>query len=165
MKHEKKKGGRGGGKSNTDRLSQGKKIAAHKKLLKAKRAEECTFDSAARADFLTGFHKRKMERRNKAALKNKELERTSQLAMRADLRQQRKAELQQRLEAHRAELGLLSDNEHNDDEWHGFSGDDGDDGAPKSKQDGGKSTGKQGLWELNEYEDDEKTISVEISEM
>ena len=143
MRHDKKKRS-----SNTDRLSQGKKIAAQKKKWKEMRTESCTFDSEARAEYLTGFHKRKVERRNKALQKTKEEERTSKLAMRADLRAQRKAELEQRMQAYRAELGL--EEEDDDEEWHGFTTDD---------------KTKKSLWAVNEYEDDEKTVSVQVEEM
>lgn len=154
MAHSNKKSAR----SNTDRLSHGKKIAALKKKTRLNRAEECTFDPVARAEYLTGFHKRKVERRNIAAGKLKEESRTSKLAMRADLRRQRAEELRQRMDAHRANLGLDSDGEEIQDseEWFGF---DNDDHHSSSKGRGNK------LWQVEEYEDDAKTVSVTVEEM
>lgn len=159
MKHAESKSSKT--RSNTDRLSHGKKIAAHKKQLKSLRAEECTFDPTARAEFLTGFHKRKVERRNKAALKNKEESRASRLAMRADLREQRKRELAQRVEAYEAALGLVDSNggldEGGDDDdasWSGFSDDDGT-----------KAPAKKGIWEVNEFDEGDRTVVVQIEEM
>ncbi|CCG80836.1 Ribosomal RNA-processing protein 17 [Taphrina deformans PYCC 5710] len=156
-------------RNNTDRLSHGKKIAALKRATKASRAAECTFDPVARTEFLTGFHKRKVERRNKALQKGKEEARAAQLAMRADLRRQRKDELRQRMEAYRADLGLDSDGEevdHDAESWFGFDGEEDDDDDDAVKGTGEKKKNKKkGLWMVNEYEDDEKTVSVVVEEM
>lgn len=159
-------------KSNTDRLSHGKKIASLKKSIKSSRAAECAFDPVARAEFLTGFHKRKMERRNRAAVKNKEEARGAQLAMRADLRAQRARELSQRMEAYRADLGLAGEDGEggggDGEEWFGFDGheEDGErEGTDLENKGAEKGRKKGGLWQVNEYEDDEKTVSVHVEEM
>lgn len=168
MKHAKKKNS-SSGKSNTDRLSHGKQIAAYKKSLKAQRAEECIFDSTQRADFLTGFHKRKMERRHKAAAKNKEESRTSKLAMRADLREQRRRELAQRMEAYKAALGIdAADGEEGEGgeeaaSWSGFSDADSDlESGEKEKK---RNKKKKGIWEVNEFDEGDRMVSVQIEEL
>lgn len=170
MKHEKKKStnGGGGGKrkgrkgDNTETLSRGKQISAIKKMKKAARVEACTFDSEARAAYLTGFHQRKQERRSAALKKNEAQARQDRLEMRAELRRKRRSDLEQRVAAHRAELGLDEEGEPVDEQetWTGFSDDDAD--ADDNKP---KKAPRTGLWELNEYEDDEKLVSVEVSEM
>ncbi|ORY82489.1 nucleolar protein 12-domain-containing protein [Protomyces lactucae-debilis] len=144
------KSGSGGKRSNTQSLSRGKQIARIKKQSKANRIPEISFDTDARQEFLTGFHKRKLERRSKAIKKQEVEARQSMLEMRAELRAQRKRDLEQRLEAARADMGLPAEN--------GFD----DDGEESSKR--SKKKASVGLWQEAEYENDDKLISVTITE-
>jgi ribosomal RNA-processing protein 17 len=181
MKHERKdsrksavkkgqsKSGPSSKRSNTQSLSRGKQIARIKKQSKAARIPEISFDTDARQEFLTGFHKRKVERRNKAIQKQEAEARQTMLEMRAELRAQRKKELAQRLEAARAEMGLSADEAEtrpgtvpgatdDETEWAGFD----DEQAESRKNASKRATGL--LWQEAEYEDDDKLISVTITD-
>jgi ribosomal RNA-processing protein 17 len=56
------------------------------KKLKTTRVEEITFDSAAREEFLTGFHKRKLQRIKRAQEQNAKREHEEKLQQRREVR-------------------------------------------------------------------------------
>ncbi|KAK9237135.1 nucleolar protein 12-domain-containing protein [Lipomyces kononenkoae] len=61
------------------------------------RPREIVFDSEAREQYLTGFHKRNVERKEKAAERAKEHERRQKLDERQALREQRKMEIEENM--------------------------------------------------------------------
>ncbi|KAK4694957.1 ribosomal RNA-processing protein 17, partial [Lecanoromycetidae sp. Uapishka_2] len=73
--------------------------------------EEISFDTSAREDYLTGFHKRKVQRikhaKEEAAKKNRE----EKLAARKTLREGRKADLEKHVEA----VNIMLRQQHTDD--------------------------------------------------
>lgn len=77
--------------TNEQVLTRGDRKYAAKK--RTKQAAEVSFDESARADFLTGFHKRKLERREKARAKAAELNRQQRLAERRKIREERKQKI------------------------------------------------------------------------
>ncbi|OCT46488.1 protein required for cell viability Rrp17 [Cladophialophora carrionii] len=92
--------------------------------------EEIAFDPAARYDFLTGFHKRKLQRAKHAQEAAERRARAEKLEGRKQLREQRKAELERHVEEVNALLGLpagANDKQHgesntdSDEEWEGIS--------------------------------------------
>ncbi|KAH8698301.1 nucleolar protein 12-domain-containing protein [Talaromyces proteolyticus] len=93
----------------------------------ASAVEEINFDPAARQEFLTGFHKRKLQRIKVAQEYAEQKAREEKREERKKIRQQRAAELQQALDTSRQMLdearGDLSQSESengSEDEWEGF---------------------------------------------
>ncbi|KAF2645450.1 hypothetical protein P280DRAFT_389373 [Massarina eburnea CBS 473.64] len=92
--------------------------------------EQITFDSAAREEYLTGFHKRKVARIKRGQEENAKKDREERIRIRADMRKQRKEDL----EKHVSEVNRLvkqangelfsdsSDGEDDEDngEWNGI---------------------------------------------
>ncbi|KAK9314880.1 nucleolar protein 12-domain-containing protein [Lipomyces starkeyi] len=62
------------------------------------RPREIVFDSEAREQYLTGFHKRNVERKEKASERAKEHERREKLEGRRALREQRKREMDEKVQ-------------------------------------------------------------------
>ncbi|KZP18672.1 hypothetical protein FIBSPDRAFT_1045979 [Athelia psychrophila] len=87
-------------RSNTALLGQSRKVALAKKKEKREQIKEIVFDDDARRDFLTGFHKRKLDKATNA--KNKAIERDKQERL-ATRREQRSA-LAERAAANAAEV-------------------------------------------------------------
>lgn len=125
-------------RSNREILTGGKKY--HQKQIKKYGVEEVVFDKAAREDFLTGFHKRKVERQKKAQAYHKEQERKARVEERKQLREEEKKKFEEQLEQLRElrellskyELGFEDDETPNgkskkleeksdEDEWTGFT--------------------------------------------
>ena len=59
--------------------------------------DEVTFDKDSRLDYLTGFHKRKLERQKKAREFNKEQDRLAKIEERKKIRDERKQQMEQEL--------------------------------------------------------------------
>ncbi|KAK4511502.1 Cse1 domain-containing protein [Mucor velutinosus] len=74
---------------NTDILSAGSKVYAKKRKAKKETVESVEFDDASRTEFLTGFHKRKVERKNKTKEKYALLAKEEKLRNRREAREQR----------------------------------------------------------------------------
>lgn len=79
--------------TNEQVLTRGGRSVAAKK--RANRVDEVKFDFESRADFITGFHKRKLQRRADAKKKAEDLNRQHRLEERRKLREQKKAKLDQ----------------------------------------------------------------------
>ncbi|KAF7721014.1 hypothetical protein EC973_005553 [Apophysomyces ossiformis] len=75
--------------NNAEILSAGSKIYAKKRKRKQETVESVEFDFDARKDFLTGFHKRKVERKKKTIEKYKEKARQEKIKARAEARAER----------------------------------------------------------------------------
>ncbi|KAG2211467.1 hypothetical protein INT46_000291 [Mucor plumbeus] len=74
---------------NTEILSAGSKVYAKKRKAKKETVESVDFDDASRTEFLTGFHKRKVERKNKTREKYALLAKEEKLRNRKEAREQR----------------------------------------------------------------------------
>ncbi|KAI9875444.1 MAG: hypothetical protein M1830_008469 [Pleopsidium flavum] len=92
--------------------------------------EEITFDPSAREDYLTGFHKRKVQRIKHAQLEAAKKERQERIIERKRMREQRKAELEKHVETVNAMLreadGGISDTSGEEsgtemEEWNGVA--------------------------------------------
>ncbi|KAK9446427.1 nucleolar protein 12-domain-containing protein [Limtongia smithiae] len=98
----------------------------------SRRPQEVVFDREAREQYLTGFHKRNVERKEKAQERAKAFERQNRLDERRAMRDQKKAELQEKMELARQLYAqpddAISDEEDEDedeawseeDEWTGI---------------------------------------------
>lgn len=80
---------------NRDILTGGKNYA--QRQAKKHLVDEVTFDKEKRHEYLTGFHKRKLQRQKKAQEYNKEQERLAKIAERKELRDERKRDLENQL--------------------------------------------------------------------
>ncbi|EHK99814.1 hypothetical protein GLAREA_05898 [Glarea lozoyensis ATCC 20868] len=61
--------------------------------------EEISFDNDSRADYLTGFHKRKVARAKQAKVEAEKKEKEERIQIRKQLREERKQELEEHVEA------------------------------------------------------------------
>ncbi|KAH7306064.1 putative ribosomal RNA-processing protein 17 [Rhexocercosporidium sp. MPI-PUGE-AT-0058] len=96
--------------------------------------EEISFDNDARADYLTGFHKRKVQRAKRAQEEAVKKGREERVVMRKQLREERKQELEQHVDAINAALRAagdpdVPDSSSDSEAWGGIS----DDETSKSK--------------------------------
>lgn len=98
------------------------------KRRKISAVEEITFDPAAREEFLTGFHKRKLARVKHAQEEAAKKEREERVKQRREMRQQRKEDLERHVQEVNALLkkadGELSEGEDEDDEAADEEGED-----------------------------------------
>ncbi|KAI9046490.1 hypothetical protein LZ554_009237 [Drepanopeziza brunnea f. sp. 'monogermtubi'] len=93
------------------------------------KVEEINFDDTSRADYLTGFHKRKVQRAKRAREEEAKKGREERVLMRRQLREERKQELEEHVSAINAALRAVGDpdvtsSDSDSDAWHGFSDDD-----------------------------------------
>lgn len=109
-------------RKNRQILSRGQKYK--QKAARTHGATEVVFDKDSRLEYLTGFHKRKLERQKKAQEFAKEQERLARVEERRKQREQRRSEMEQQLESARAAMAGSLDSDGDageEDSWHGFS--------------------------------------------
>ncbi|QLG72772.1 hypothetical protein HG535_0D04810 [Zygotorulaspora mrakii] len=117
-------------RTNRQILSRGKNYA--NKQLKKFGTDEVTFDKDQRLDYLTGFHKRKIQRQKKAQDFNKEQDRLAKIEQRKNIRAERRQQLDEKLRNFKEGLDLDSDHDEqevqvgeDEEEWKGFDSDNG----------------------------------------
>jgi ribosomal RNA-processing protein 17 len=101
-------------KPNREILTGGKRYRDAKKL--KNRVDEVVFDKDKRKDYLTGFHKRKVERKKKAQEYLEEQAKKDRLEERARIREERKLQVQQKLAEMKEAMELNPFLENYDDE-------------------------------------------------
>ncbi|KAI5958064.1 hypothetical protein KGF57_002872 [Candida theae] len=112
---------------NRQILTSGKNYA--EKQAKKHAVNEVTFDKQSREEYLTGFHKRKLQRQKKAQEYNKEQERLARIEERKQIRDERKRDLENQLREFNEkakELAMINGGlaeEDSDEEWTGFDED------------------------------------------
>lgn len=145
---------------NREILTGGKRYK-EKKL--KHRVQEVVFDKDKRKDYLTGFHKRKLERKKKAQEYIEEEAKKQRLEERARIREERKLEVQRKLaelkeaqhlnpflkdsdsdsesgddqdeeETEKRDVKFSDEVESSDDEWKGFDKDEDDEESKESKE-------------------------------
>ncbi|KAJ2143673.1 hypothetical protein IW136_001589, partial [Coemansia sp. RSA 678] len=84
-------------KDGSGLLTRGTRALALKRKARQQEVELVEFDPKARQTFLTGFHKRKVERQEKAASEIKTQERQDMLQMRKERREQQRDQLAEKL--------------------------------------------------------------------
>ncbi|KAL6940728.1 hypothetical protein ACO0QE_004641 [Hanseniaspora vineae] len=159
-------------RKNRDILTKGQKYHEKSKNFKKKQVEEVVFDKSSRLDYLTGFHKRKLERQKKAQEFNKEQERLAKIEARKRTKQEREEETRKQLEnfkkgmkevgdyvgsdEEQEEVDVLPGSKDTDDEseeeWAGF-----DEAEKESKNTG---AGEEDSAESYKYEDPHQTKSI-----
>ncbi|KAF2098984.1 hypothetical protein NA57DRAFT_76219 [Rhizodiscina lignyota] len=131
---------------------------------KSNRVAEIQFDSAARADYLTGFHKRKLARIKHAQEAAAKKEREEKIRERRELRQRRKEELEEHLKAVNGALKRVNGEEAGSRE---------DSEDPNDKSDGGSNEEWSGILDEpapevqsldheDEYIDEDKYTTVTV---
>ncbi|KAG2146469.1 nucleolar protein 12-domain-containing protein [Suillus bovinus] len=112
--------------SNIAILTQSHRAVAAKKRDKRNQVKEIIFDDDARREFLTGFHKRKVAKKEEAIKKAKLREKQERL----DTRREHRRALAERAAQNAAEVekayGATIDDSDNEDERLGSSGNEGD---------------------------------------
>ncbi|KAK6200069.1 nucleolar protein 12-domain-containing protein [Scheffersomyces amazonensis] len=112
-------------KRNRDILTGGKRYAD--KAAKKHAVEEVVFDKDSRVEYLTGFHKRKLQRQKKAQEYIKEQERLARVEERKQIRDERKKDMEEQLKQFQDTVKKIStlddsdiEDEDKDEEWNGF---------------------------------------------
>lgn len=124
-------------KKNREILTGGKKYIQQKQ--KKHLVDEVVFDKESRQEYLTGFHKRKVQRQKKAQEFHKEQERLAKIEERKQLKQERERDLQNQLQqfnktaqeiaAINNDIGFdqsddnSNSNDNDNEEWSGFQED------------------------------------------
>ncbi|KII92033.1 hypothetical protein PLICRDRAFT_103105 [Plicaturopsis crispa FD-325 SS-3] len=137
--------------NNLTVLTQSHKAIAAKKRAKRDQIKEVLFDEDARREFLTGFHKRKLAKKEGAKQRAIEREKQERLEARREQRQMlREQAIQNAKEVESAYGALVSGIDDDDEEWAGISD---------------KGKGKQREQEQEEeYEDEEQLATVTVVE-
>lgn len=120
--------------TNSNVLTRGlkyKNSKNNKNNKKAKAVEEVTFDKSQRLEYLTGFHKRKLERQKNAQTFLKEQARLMKIEERRKLKFEREETIQKQLKEMKEKMKEIGDYKDSsdeepiytgeDDEWKGFS--------------------------------------------
>lgn len=124
-------------KRNREILTGGKKYAQQAKRKHA--VEEVVFDKESRKEYLTGFHKRKLQRQKKAQDYIKEQERLARIQERKEMREERKKDLENQLKQFNETVKKIThlddssdeeeDGKQEDEEWSGFGSNEEKDGS------------------------------------
>ncbi|KAK7687135.1 hypothetical protein QCA50_009638 [Cerrena zonata] len=133
--------------SNLAVLTHSHKIIASKKRARREQVKEVLFDDDARRDYLTGFHKRKVAKKETAKKKAIEREKQERLGARREKRQMLAEQAVQNAREVEKAYGAIVDSE--DEDFVGFS-------DPKGK---GKATELE-----DEYSDEEQLATVTVVE-
>ncbi|KAL4250007.1 RRP17 family protein [Abortiporus biennis] len=135
--------------SNLHFLTNSHKIIASKKRAKKEQIKEIVFDESARKDFLTGFHKRKLAKKEEAKKKVQEREKQERLEARREKRQLLAEQAAQNAAEVEKACGAV------------INEDDGDDMAGLSRDSKGK---QRAMEQEDEYEDEEVLATVTVVE-
>ena len=122
---------------------------AKKRRKSAPAIEEITFDTTARQEYLTGFHKRKQQRIKNAKEEAAKREREEKIVARKALREERKADLERHVEAVNA---TLRDQEDVESESEGLVGGEEWGGIPEAEN----------IDREEEYVDEDKYATVTV---
>lgn len=163
-------------KSNREILSGGKSYK--QKAAKKFGADEVTFDKDSRLEYLTGFHKRKVERQKKAKDFIQEQERKMRIEERAKVREEKKKVMEKQLADFKQSMKdvgdyLGSDAEEDkagsdeekadvdEEEWNGFSGEEQDSKEDQEEMEDGQVSVKPILKKYVQTYQDETTVDIE----
>ncbi|KAI5292585.1 hypothetical protein KEM52_006234 [Ascosphaera acerosa] len=131
--------------------------------------EEIKFDDAARHEFLTGFHKRKLQRAKHAQEAAERRMKEERREARKRLREERQAELRRMFEEHQARMKEISGTASDSDaEERGPSSQDGNQGAEEEVEEDAEWTGfdePEPVDHTAEYIDEDKFTTVTVEEV
>lgn len=151
-------------RTNREILTGGKKYKDKAQL--KHRVEEVVFDRDLRKEYLTGFHKRKLERKKNAQNFIKEQERLERIRERKEIREERKKDLETQLLQFNDTMKRIndindSDDDDNNEEWGGFGEDKGeDDDDDEDKDDAETPKGILARKQVYVREDDGPTDAI-----
>ncbi|EED83047.1 predicted protein [Postia placenta Mad-698-R] len=132
-------------------LTKSHKIIAAKKRARREQIKEVVFDDGARREFLTGFHKRKLQKKEVAKKKAQDREKQERLEARREKRQLLAERAAQNVaEVEKAYGGHIEDGDGSDTEWSGLEGN-------LASPDKGKGKAQE---EEYEYEEEVATVTV-----
>ncbi|KAL6937479.1 hypothetical protein ACO0RG_003989 [Hanseniaspora osmophila] len=141
-------------RKNRDILTKGQKYHEKSKNFKKRQVEEVVFDKSSRLDYLTGFHKRKVERQRKAQEFNKEQERLAKIEARKRTKQEREEDTRKQLEDFKKGMKEVGD-------YVGSDDDEKTDVLPGSKDTDDESEEEWAGFEENDDDDDERASAEE----
>lgn len=114
-----------GPRTNREILTGGKKY--HQKQAKKYGVDEVVFDKDSRKEYLTGFHKRKLERKKKAQEFHKEQERLAKIEERKEAKDERQRTFEEQFKQLQESKKMFVDGDveaikptQSDEEWDGF---------------------------------------------
>lgn len=153
-------------RKNRDILTGGKKYA--QKQAKKHHVEEVVFDKDLRVEYLTGFHKRKLERKKRAQSYIKEQGRLTRIEERKQMRDDRKTDMENQLKEFNETMKNITNLDNSDnEEWEGFD----KDGEEEEDKDDVPATGElrhtevytkaPDAQEISAIIEDETTVTVE----
>ncbi|CCD22571.1 rRNA-processing protein RRP17 NDAI_0A04140 [Naumovozyma dairenensis CBS 421] len=169
-------------RTNRQILTKGKNYAT--KQSKKFGADEVTFDKDSRLDYLTGFHKRKLERQKKAKEFNIEQDRLARIEERKKIRDERKEQMEEQMkkfketleiqkeiedDINNAKIGENSEKKKDidsdsDESWNGFSDHNDDDDADNTKSEDSSSVKPILKGQITAVYSDDTTVEVESLE-
>ncbi|OBA20109.1 hypothetical protein METBIDRAFT_33066 [Metschnikowia bicuspidata var. bicuspidata NRRL YB-4993] len=165
-------------RTNRDILTGGSKYRS--KQTKKFGVEEVVFDKDSRHEFLTGFHKRKVERQKKAKKFHEEQDRLAKIEERKQIREEKQKEFEAKMEelkeAKNLDVSEILKQENDEEQWEGFGSDDQDNEEKPSDiaSDDEPLKGilqKKQIYKIDNLEalgdavvDDETTVTVEALE-
>ncbi|TKX25237.1 hypothetical protein C1H76_2470 [Elsinoe australis] len=142
-------------------------MAPAPKRRKVEPVEQVTFDPDARQEYLTGFHKRKLERAKHGRELAQKKEREDRIKARAEIRSQRKREAEQRVEEVNVFMKKQADPEDTGDLNPKIAGQSGE----ESEEGDEEGEGWEGFEEppavdaTDEYVDEDKFTTVTVKEL
>ncbi|KAF2474768.1 terpenoid cyclases/Protein prenyltransferase [Lindgomyces ingoldianus] len=122
--------------------------------------QEILFDPAAREEYLTGFHKRKLARAKHAQEEAAKKEKEERLRLRRELRKQRKEDLERHVSEVNALLRKATDDPHSDKESPENT--DSDDNTSEEEWEGLEEPVVEDIDREDEYIDEDKYTTVTI---
>ncbi|KAJ1855795.1 hypothetical protein LPJ73_002281 [Coemansia sp. RSA 2703] len=129
---------------NTAVLTKGARIYSKKRKARKEQVEEVSFDPKDRRTFLTGFHKRKVQRRERAVEQAKLREREEKLLLRKERREQQHEALVNKIRENKSIYGIVD------------SDSDEQDGSQSGEESAGTENDDEGSGQEEEAEDDEQ---------
>lgn len=135
------------GRPNREILTSGQKYKETKRT--RNRVDEVTFDSESRTSYLTGFHKRKVERKKNAQKHAEDMAKKERVEERARIREERKEQVRKKLEEMKAALEINPFLKREDLE------DDDEESDEEEDEDGNKKKKKKSVgWDDSDSEDE-----------
>lgn len=156
-------------RSNREILTGGKKYA--QKQAKKHRVEEVVFDKDARVEYLTGFHKRKVERQKKAQVYNKEQDRLAKIEERKKMKDERKKDMEAQLKRFNETVkditsySTLGGSGSDEEDWDGIKEvkDGEEEGSSSGDEDENKPINRKGILQHKEVYKLEDALVLEDS--
>ncbi|VDC06332.1 unnamed protein product [Peniophora sp. CBMAI 1063] len=136
--------------NNLSVLTRSHQVAGAKRRQKREQIKEIVFDDEARLEFLTGFHKRKLAKKEAGKKKAIEREKAERSELRREKRQMLAKQAAENAKKVETAYGGAALENGSDDDFHGFGSEPGPSSPPAERQD--------------EYSDEEQLATVTVVE-